>query len=336
MSEFKNYTHYFKSPTRVDLSGGTLDLWPIFAILGEVLTINVGINIYTHCGITPRQDKSIIIHSKDFNKTWEYKNLESCLADADEKTSFYRAHFEFWKPTKGFEIITASESPVGGGLGGSSSLSISLFKAFSHWLNVKKYDPYEQVKICSNIEAKILHTPTGTQDYFPAIRGGLNYLDYGYHGVTWKVVPDTSFLNDKFTLIYTGRTHHSGLNNWQVLQKFIDKDKATISDLKSLAQVSQKIKVALEQKNMQGLEHGFKAELQFRRSLSPAFTSPEIESLAQWSETHNVPLKICGAGGGGCVLALYDFKNDKFGLSDQVKKINGKILDVNPVVLDEA
>lgn len=335
MEEFKTWPHYFKSPTRVDLAGGTLDLWPIYSILGEVLTINVGINIFTHCGIKPRTDKKIIINSLDFNKSWEFENLQSCISSSNDNIGFYKSHFLFWKPELGFEITTKSESPVGGGLGGSSSLSISVFKAFSQWLGVSDYNSYKMVTTCSNIEAQILHTPTGTQDYFPAIRGGLNRLEYSFSGVRWSVDKDTSFLDDQFTLIYTGRSHHSGLNNWQVLQKFIDKDKKTFKCLEAIASVAQSVDMALKNKNRNALAQGFENELNFRRELSPAFTSPEIEILAKWSQKNSIPLKICGAGGGGCVLAIYDHKNDQFDLKSLVKNFGGKILDVNPVALDE-
>lgn len=59
------------------------------------------------------------------------------------------------------------------------------------------------------MEAQILNTPTGTQDYYPAFSGGLNILDYSVTGIQQKVVPINSTpLKDYFLLVYTGKAHH--------------------------------------------------------------------------------------------------------------------------------
>ena len=154
-----------KSPTRVDLAGGTLDCWPLYLFLGDPVTINVAIDIFTYAHLKERADLQIELDSADLKSKKTYQNLADCLTDTDPAFELVRAHLRYWNPTKGFSLATRSESPVGGGLGGSSSLCITLLKAFSQWLKKPLADD-EMVRVASHIEAQILLKPTGTQDYF--------------------------------------------------------------------------------------------------------------------------------------------------------------------------
>ena len=50
-----------QSATRVDFAGGTLDLWPLFALIGETTTTNLSISIFTEAVLKVRPDKKIIM-----------------------------------------------------------------------------------------------------------------------------------------------------------------------------------------------------------------------------------------------------------------------------------
>lgn len=291
-----------KSPTRVDLAGGTLDCWPLYLFLGDPVTINVAIDIFTYADLKERADGKIELHSADLNARKVYTNLDECLTDSDPAFDLVRAHLKFWKPTKGFSLSTRSESPVGGGLGGSSSLCISLLKAFSAWMN-REMDPYEMVRIASHLEAQLLLKPTGTQDYFPPIFGGLNYITYGVPGpsVEVKRLPK-DFFEGRFLLVYTGRSHHSGINNWQVIKNWLDGDERPKRALEKLAAVSKEMKSVLEQGQVEKLPALFTREYEARTELSDGFSSPEIRRLAELAKSVGAVAKICGAGGGGCVM----------------------------------
>ena len=291
-----------KSPTRVDLAGGTLDCWPLYLFLGDPVTINVAIDIFTYAHLKERADLSVELDSADLNTSKTYANLKACLDDTDPAFDLARAHLRYWKPTKGFSLSTRSESPVGGGLGGSSSLCITLLKAFSKWLDRPMGDD-EMVRVASHIEAQLLLKPTGTQDYFPPIHGGLCFIQYGVPGPKAEVRKiDQEIFRDRFLLVYTGRSHHSGINNWQVIKQWLDGDKNTRSALSKLAEVSQMMKHALIENRITDLPAIFEQEYEARTALSDGFSSPEIKKLSEIAKSHGAVVKICGAGGGGCVL----------------------------------
>ncbi len=291
-----------KSPTRVDLAGGTLDCWPLYLFLGDPVTINVAVDIFTYAELKELPGREVELHSADLGAKKKYRDLDEALADSEPAFDLVRVHLKYWKPTKGFSLSTRSESPVGGGLGGSSSLCISLLKAFSKWMG-RNLEPYEMVRIASHLEAQILLKPTGTQDYFPPIFGGLNFITYGVEGPKVEVRPiEKSLFEDRFLLVYTGRSHHSGINNWQVIKNWLDGDLHTRKTMMQLASVAREMKQALADKNLKALPAIFEKEYEARTHISDGFSSPEIRRLAELARSVGANAKICGAGGGGCVL----------------------------------
>ncbi|MGE0631572.1 MAG: galactokinase [Pseudobdellovibrionaceae bacterium] len=298
---------HIKSPTRVDLAGGTLDMWPLFTFVGGASTINVAIDIWTEAEIETREDSKIILESADLNLKKEYTDLKEALAERDPKLSLLQIQLQYWKPEGGFHLKTRSQSPVGGGLGGSSSLTISLMKAFLKLTGQKPMDPVSMVQVAHNLEAGQLRTPTGTQDYFPAVTGGLNVIHYSADGInhqSYKIDPE---LEKHFLLVNTGKSHHSGLNNFEVLTNAVAGKKETMDALWDLKQIALDTEAACLGGKWNRLTELFQKEYQARIRLAPAFSSPEIEKLGKAALRSGASaVKICGAGGGGCVLVYCD------------------------------
>ncbi len=294
---------YERSPTRVDLAGGTLDCWPLYLFLSDPVTINVAIDVFTHCHLAPREaGAEIELVSDDLSARRSYAGLEAALADTAPEFELYRAHLRFFRPEKGFTLRTRSESPVGGGLGGSSSLCISMLKAFNRWRGGRmRID--EMVRVASHLEAQVLVKPTGTQDYFPPILGGLCFIEYGVPGPRAESHPiPKDVFDDRFLLVYTGKSHHSGINNWQVIKSYLDGDRETRAQLSELASVSRRMREAISARRWDEMPTLFESEFRARVALSEGFSSPEIQRLQRLAADQGAVAKICGAGGGGCVM----------------------------------
>lgn len=305
-----------KSPTRVDLAGGTLDMWPLYSFVGSATTINVAIDIWTSAEFKLRTDSKLIFRSPDLKKEWEFAELTEFLTSQDPSISFYQiifSHFkdELLKLNSGFELTTTSQSPIGGGLGGSSSMTISILKAIYQLLKLPLPQVHDIVYLAHNIEAEMLRTPTGTQDYYPAVTGGLSYIEYSASRVEQKILSlDNTPFADHFLLVYTGRSHHSGLNNFEVLKAAVNGDAQVISALKTIKSISDELREAIENKAWSLIPDIFRREYHARIQLTPAFTSPEIEKLSEICLAAGaLAVKICGAGGGGCVLVWVSPEN---------------------------
>lgn len=294
-----------KSPTRVDLSGGTLDMWPLYTFVGECKTINVAIDIWTKAKI--ELSNKLIIQSDDYKQEWNFANYGEFMQSSDSRLDLYKAVLRYFKPesTACFKLTTLSESPIGGGLGGSSSLVISLLKAFGQFFKHSFKDVHHMVYVAHNIEAEILNTPTGTQDYYPAALGGMNVITYSTDGIQCDVISDERLkvLSDFFLLAYTGKSHHSGLNNFEVLKSAVAKESTVFSALKSIKRISDDMYKLIQNSQWTDLPSLFKREMDSRIQLTDAFTSPEIKKLEEIALVNGaLGVKICGAGGGGCVL----------------------------------
>lgn len=292
------------SPTRVDLAGGTLDMWPLFNFVGGAKTVNVAIDVYSQVELSKSMGSEITIDSKDLSYTKTFTNLDALLSSNDTQLALYKPLLSYFKPAMGFRMMTASQSPVGAGLGGSSSLVISMMKAFYKMLGQPIPSSHEVVNIAHNMEAQILNTPTGTQDYYPAFSGGLNILDYSVQGIQQKVVPiNKTPLKEYFLLVYTGKAHHSGINNFEVLKSAVIKDPKVVSALHSLKTVATKTAEYCLSNEWNKLPDIFEQEYKLRTQLTDHFSSPEIRQIKEISQkTGQSQVKICGAGGGGCVL----------------------------------
>lgn len=292
-----------KSPTRVDLAGGTLDLWPLYAILGGAKTINVAVDIFSHCELEFRKTPEVTIVSDDLLKQFQFPKTRDVLLNTDRDLALYQVVIEYFKPQSGFYLKTRSESPIGGGLGGSSSLLMSMLKAFSKATGKKFRDVHHMVDVAHHMEAKVLSTPTGKQDYYPAVSGGVSLLDFNWDGISQKVVnPKNTQLEKNFLLVYTGKSHHSGLNNFSVLTQVAGRNAQVLEALIEVKNVAKEMESVISQNQWINVDQLFLREYQARIQLAPEFSSPEIETLRKLADVLGAHVKICGAGGGGCVM----------------------------------
>jgi D-glycero-alpha-D-manno-heptose-7-phosphate kinase len=242
-----------------------------------------------------------------------------------------RSLFDFNKKT--FNLKTQSQSPVGGGLGGSSSLMISMLKAFAIFYNYSFKDNHHLVNVAHNLESMLLKTPTGTQDYYPAVNGGINILKYTPDGIQQTIlnIESESYLAKHFLLVYTGKSHHSGINNFDVLKKSVQKDQNTLDALQDVCLIAQKTLETIRNNNYNLLPDLFKSEFIARTKLSESFASPEIKKLNELAQMNKgLGLKICGAGGGGCVLILVTPENRE-NLINIIEKNGFTVLKTKPV-----
>lgn len=301
---------HIKSPTRVDLAGGTLDLWPLYAFIGGATTINVAISVWTECEMSA-QNTGIQLCSEDLKKSWSFTGRQDLHSSADPQVAFYQALFEAMPDLDNVSIVTRSQSPVGGGVGGSSSLLISCLKAGHQFLNQDLPGPIELTLWAHQIEARMLRTPTGTQDYVPAITGGINIIRFSDRAITNEILSVKGTpLETHFLLVNTGRSHHSGLNNFDVLSRAVNRDEIVFRALVSLQKVAEEMATQIRHGVWTNLPGLFHRELEARLQLTPKFSSPEIEKLHDLSRQEGASsLKICGAGGGGCVMIWVEPKS---------------------------
>src|SRR5690349_17930948 len=94
------------APCRVDLAGGTLDMWPLYLFHEGAVTVNVAVTILTTCRVSPRAGKQIHLKSADTGREEVFASLDALC-----RTRKYRhplaAHLvRFFAPEGGLTIET--------------------------------------------------------------------------------------------------------------------------------------------------------------------------------------------------------------------------------------
>jgi D-glycero-alpha-D-manno-heptose-7-phosphate kinase len=320
-----------RSPTRVDLAGGTLDLWPLYAILSGAQTVNVAIDVFSHCELEVRKTADVDIVSDDLQKSFHFAKTRDILLNTDRDLALYQTVVEYFKPQFGFRLHTRSESPIGGGLGGSSSLLISMMKAFSRATGKKFRDIHHMVDVAHHMEAKVLSTPTGKQDYYPAVSGGLSVMHFNWDGITHESLPvSQTQLAEYFILVYTGKSHHSGLNNFSVLTQVAARNQSVIDALNEVKLIATDMENLVRKNAWHDIDGLLKREYDARIQLAPEFSSPEIEVLKRFASAITGHVKICGAGGGGCVM-VWCPPAGRASFEEACKSKGFRILNTRPV-----
>src|SRR5258708_11387472 len=96
------------APCRVDLAGGTLDLWPLYLFHPGAVTVNFAVNILTRCRVTRLTDKKIRFKSLDTNIEEEFSSLDDLRSARKPKHALAACLAQFFAPEGGFEIETNS------------------------------------------------------------------------------------------------------------------------------------------------------------------------------------------------------------------------------------
>ena len=213
----------------------------------------------------------------------------------------------FFRPTLGLELETHSEAPAGAGISGSSSLMITTASALNKFTGAG-YGIEKIREICQNVEAQIIRVPTGCQDYYPAMYGGVSAIETGPAGIVRKQIPvDLDDFNERIVLAYTGEPRNSGINNWEVIKAHIDGDKAVHRNFDKIAAIANGMRAAVEQADWSAAARLLREEWSHRKTNAPGITTPLIDRLIEVTRKAGARgAKVCGAGGGGCVVFLVD------------------------------
>ncbi len=290
------------APTRIDLAGGTLDIWPLYLFHPGAQTINAAISLRAKATIEPRDDERVVITSLDTGATVEAGHWRELRDRKELRLLSLLAHFF---EARGVTLTTSCESPAGAGIAGSSALNVAVCAAFAEWSRTH-YEPEALLQVAMNVEAQAIAVPTGMQDYRPALYGGIAALQLDVDRV--RRVPldvDPSELAGRLVLCYTGEPRNSGTNNWDITKRHIDGDARVFQCFERIRDTAAAMREALLAGDWDGVGRAIADEWENRKRLAPGVTTPAIEALiARAMAAGATAAKVCGAGGGGCLFAF--------------------------------
>ncbi len=296
-----------KAPCRVDLAGATLDIWPLYLFHENPITVNFAVNRYTSCDISTHSTPKIVLRSKDLGTEETFDSLAHLKAAKRYRLPILAMLTRYFSPGTGFTMESHSEAPAGAGISGSSALMIATATALNKLTN--SGHKLEKIReIAQNVEAQVIRVPTGAQDYYPAMYGGISSISLTPAGIVRKALPvSANELNQRFVLVYTGAPRNSGINNWEVMKGHIDGKRAIHRNFDRIAAIANSMHDALNAHDWDSAGSLMREEWSYRRKNIPGITTPLIDRLVTVARrAGSTGAKVCGAGGGGCVVFLVE------------------------------
>ncbi|HXU30982.1 MAG TPA: hypothetical protein VN851_10440 [Thermoanaerobaculia bacterium] len=312
---------------RVDLAGGTLDIWPLGLAFPDARTVNVAIDVAVRLTLVPSPDGRYRIRQGGGEVI---ASSPDALSVADETALI--GVFAGALDLPPFELDLASDSPRGGGLGGSSAIGVAFLALAEEVFDLPRSSAAERTHLARDLEARLMGLPTGLQDHYPALLGGaLEILHQPGGEQVRRLAVDLDALSDHLLLIDTGASHFSAGQNWQVVRRFLERDVEVVSALGKIALVAEAMSEPLERNDFPEAGRLLRREWQARSRLAEGISTPKIEELLDRSAAlGGWGGKACGAGAGGCVALLVPAER-KREIAAEMEKAGGRVVPARAV-----
>jgi D-glycero-alpha-D-manno-heptose-7-phosphate kinase len=309
-----------RAACRVDFSGGTADLWPLYLHLGNLELVHMAIQTFTEAKVSTTRSKrglKITLCSQDLGceKTFQSReHLQKSLTQSTKENPLrwvcrlVNAGLSGSDFTGSIRVETRSDCPPGSGLGGSSVLGVAVAKGLQKALRSKDLGPWHLQQWIRDLECIEIEHPAGDQDYVPALFGGLLVFHLGPNSRAIEKLPSelATEIGSRSALLYTGKPHHSGINNWQVFKAFHEGNKKVRSALFEIRDLSSQLASELRESNLKNFATRINDEWELRQQLSKAVQSDALSEAWTFAKRRGaIARKACGAGGGGSLLVVF-------------------------------
>lgn len=303
-----------RAPLRLGLAGGGTDLASYANVYGGAI-LNATIDLYAYATITPSEDSFVQFEALDRNETVRIK-AESALAPSgklDLHTGVYNRvvkEFNNGEPLS-LTLRTCSDVPAGSGLGSSSTLVVTMLKAFAEWLNLS-ISNHELAQLAWEIEREDLGLHGGHQDQFAAAYGGFNFMEF--HSGNRVVVNPLNIedwiiseLESSLVLFFTGQSRESAIIIDEQILNIQGNNKSSLSAMHQLKRDAFTMKNQL----LEGAIHQFGKAMDLswrtKKQTANAITNPVIDDIYDLVlDMGAVGGKVSGAGGGGFMIFIVD------------------------------
>src|SRR5436309_90986 len=170
------------APTRADLAGGTIDIWPLYLFHTGATTVNFALSLRARVRIETRADDRIVIESLDRGVRVDTTTERIDELADDSQLELVSKMVHFFRPEAGFHLVANSEAPAGAGIAGSSALAIALIGALNRLVG-NRYEERKFITLAANLETTVIKVPAGFQDYYPAFYGSTSCVHFNVDGI---------------------------------------------------------------------------------------------------------------------------------------------------------
>lgn len=302
-----------RSPLRLGLAGGGTDIESFYSIHGGCV-LNATIDLYACCTIKPKNDGKIRFIAPDINA-----EFETDIVDYIEPTGTLKLHKAIYnriikdynkcRPIGAFKMTTYCDSPPGSGLGSSSTLVVSIIKAYTELLSIP-FGDYDIAQLAYEIERKDLGMKGGKQDQYAGTFGGVNFMEFYKDDKTiinplkvrrWIM----SELEQSLVLFYTGVSRDSGSIIEEQSSRMESGSKKTIDSMLAIKQEAFEMKEALLKGDIRAIAESMRRGWEAKKASASKISNSNIDRIYDMvMEAGAMAGKVSGAGGGGFIMFL--------------------------------
>jgi D-glycero-alpha-D-manno-heptose-7-phosphate kinase len=301
-------------PNRVDIAGGTLDIYPLYLLIGDAMTVNAAVAVRSEVTVRPFRRGAARLSSGNFGIAVTAADTHGFSLGG--KLGLLSRALRHFPAVSGVEIRVRNEAPVGSGIGASSGLLVALMLAAGRVTGTAcRRD--ETARAAMEIEAAHLKSLTGRQDHLAALRGGIQGIRFFPGRVDVRRLPPGgragTMLRDHAFLAHTGIAHHSSDVNWRMIRGAIDGDGIVLRKFRGIAAAARDAWEAVSAADPRGTGAAIAAEWAIRRTLAPGVSTAGVEGLCSDRRFRRMVsgAKLCGAGGGGMLFGLLRDPDDR-------------------------
>lgn len=291
-----------RTPLRISLAGGGTDLAAFYERdYGAVFS--TAISNYIYVTVKP--------HSPLFNEPirLNYSKSEEVDRIDELENDIARECLRFMEIEPPIYISTVGDHPASSGLGSSSAFAVGLLNAL-HAYRGERVTDGQLAEEASHIEIDVLGEPIGKQDQYAAAFGGVNFFRFNPGGgVTVEPLQPSQgslvTLFEHMLMFWTGHQRPAGT-------VLAEQKKNTASKLESLLAMRGHARELHDLMSNGSIDPGLVGQIldrgwQLKRSLASAITNDSIDGWYQRAlEAGASGGKLCGAGGGGCILFVVE------------------------------
>ena len=288
-----------RTPLRISLAGGGTDL-PAFYERDYGAVFSSAISNYVYVTVKP--------HSPLFNEPirLNYSRSEEVHSVDELENDIARECLRLLEIEPPIYISTVGDHPASTGLGSSSAFAVGLLNAL-HAYRGERVTAGQLAEEAAHIEMSRLGQPIGKQDQYAAAFGGLNFFVFKPGGAV-TVEPQRidgatlRHLFDSMLLFWTGHQRDAG----DVLAEQQKNTGSKMDSLLAMRAHAHRLQELLHSDGMVDVgEVGriLDETWQLKRGLASTITNDQIDHWYQRAcEAGALGGKLCGAGGGGCIL----------------------------------
>jgi D-glycero-alpha-D-manno-heptose-7-phosphate kinase len=305
-------------PNRVDIAGGTLDIYPLYLLVDGAMTVNAAVTVRSVVEVRPFARRAARLRSGNFGMAVTASDTHRFSPDG--KMGLLSRALRHYPPVRGVEFRVRNEAPIGSGIGASSALLVALMLAAAR-LTRTPARWADTARAAMEIEAAHLRSLTGRQDHVAALRGGVQGIRFLPGRIEALRLPPGGPAGRMLTahgfLAHTGIAHRSSDVNWRMVRGAIDGDAATLRKFRGIAGAARDAWAGVCGGDAAATANSMSAEWAIRRTLAAGVSPRPVEELFASRAFRRIVAgaKLCGAGGGGMLFGLLRDPGERAALS---------------------